>query len=465
MSLVQLVNILLARRWLILVALMVSMFMAVFVAKQLPERYQARARVLLDIIKPDPVTGQIIGGPASRSYVKTQLELIQDYRIAGDVVDRLGWAQNPGVIAAWQADSGGVGDLRRWASQRIIDSTRAEMVETSNILEITYEGVNPAVARSIVNMLREAYIDSSLRFKTDSAGRTADWYREQANTAQKQLASAEAAKSKFEQDNGLIMGAGNTESETVKLQGLQSALLAARSGQPAQQFEAAKQATTSPVVDQLKLQLATLNDQISQAGEKLGVEHPTYKTMIARRALLQSQLSREESTARAASAAQSGSSSRSVSQLQSEYDAQKAKVLGMREMLDQLAQLDREVALRKDQYEKSSARTAQLRLEATQSESGLVVLGDAIVGGRPSFPNWPLIVGLSAAFGLALGIVVALLTELFFRRVRGSDDLAFAGKAPVLAVIADQERSPVRNLFRRLLSRKSSNAPDWQPAQ
>lgn len=465
MSLVQLVNILLARRWLILVALVVSMAMAVIVAKQLPERYQARARVLLDIIKPDPVTGQIIGGPASRSYVKTQLELIQDYRIAGDVVDRLGWAQNPGVIAAWQAESGGVGDLRRWASQRIIDSTRADMVETSNILEITYEGVNPTVARGIVNMLREAYIDSSLRFKTDSAGRTADWYREQANIAQKQLASAEAAKSKFEQDNGLIMGAGNTESETVKLQGLQSALLTARSGQPAQQFEAAKQATTSPVVDQLKLQLATLNDQISQAGEKLGVEHPTYKTMIARRALLQSQLSREESTARAASAAQSGSSSRSVSQLQSEYDAQKAKVLGMREMLDQLAQLDREVTLRKDQYEKSAARTAELRLEATQSESGLVVLGDAIVGGRPSFPNWPLIVGLSAAFGLGLGVVVALLTELFFRRVRGSDDLAFAGKAPVLAVIADQERSPVRNLFRRLLSRKSSSAPDWQPAQ
>ncbi|MEY2884464.1 MAG: hypothetical protein RL490_2188 [Pseudomonadota bacterium] len=465
MSLVQLVNILLARRWLILASLVTCVIVAVGVASQLPERYQARARVLLDIIKPDPVTGQIIGGPASRSYVKTQLELIQDYRIAGDVVDRLGWPQNPGVIAAWQEDTGGVGDLRRWASQRIIDSTRADMVETSNILEITYEGVNPGVARTIANMLREAYIDASLRFKTDSAGRTADWYREQADRAQKQLAIAEATKSKFEQDNGIIMGAGNSEAETVKLQGLQQALLSARSGQPAQQFEASRQATTSPVVDQLKLQLATLNDQISQAGERLGVEHPTYKTMLARRTLLQTQLSREEGVARAAGAAQSGSSSSSVAQLQAEYDAQKAKVLGMRQKLDELAQLDRDIALRKDQYEKAAARTAELRLEATQSESGLVVLGDAIVGGRPSFPNWPLIVGLATVLGLALGVVVALLTELAYRRVRGSDDLAFAGKAPVLAVIADQERSPMRDRLRRLLSRKSTSKLDWQPAQ
>ncbi len=465
MSIVQFVNILVARRWIILLSLITCVVVAVGVAKVLPERYQARARVLLDVVKPDPVTGQMLGGPAIRNYINTQTQLIQDYRVAGNVVDKAGWLQNPGVIAAWQADTGGVGDMRRWAAQRIINSTDAKMVEGSNILEISYEAPNASVAKNIVSLIRDAYINSSLQFKTDSAGRTADWYREQSDRAQKSLAASEAAKSKFEQDNGIIMGPSGVEAESAKLQGLQSALLSARSGQPGQQFEASKQATTSPVVDQMKMQLATLNDQIGQAAERLGVEHPSYKAMISRKAMLSSQLSREEASARSAAAAQSGSSVRSVSQLQSEYDTQKAKVLGMKNQLDQLAQLDREVVQRREQYEKAAQRTADLRLEASVSESGLVVLGDAIGNGAPSFPNWPLIGALSFGFGLALGVVIALLTELFARRVRGTDDLVFAGKVPVLAVIADQQRSPFRDRIRRLLTRKSNPTPDWQPAQ
>ena len=63
--------------------------------------------------------------------------------------------------------------MRRWAAQRIISSTSAGMIDQSNILSINYEGPNPLVAKSIAGMLRDAYIDASLRFKTDGAGRTA----------------------------------------------------------------------------------------------------------------------------------------------------------------------------------------------------------------------------------------------------------------------------------------------------
>ncbi len=464
MSLIQFLRILVARRWIILLSMLTCLSVAVVVAKLLPERYTAKARVILDIVKPDPVTGQIIGGPAIRSYVRTQIELIQDYRVAGDVVDKAGWADNPKVVAAWQADTGGIGDLRRWAAQRIIDATTADVVEGSNILEITYQGPNPQVAKSIVGMLRDAYIESSLRFKTDSAGRSADWYREQSDRAAKALTAAETARSKFEQENGILMGPANVEAESAKLAGLQQALLAAQGGEGAQQFAAAKEATTSPVVDQLKIQLATLNDQMEQAAEKLGLEHPTYKALQSRKALLSSQLAKEQAAARAAGAAQSGSSRQSVAQLQAQYDAQKIKVLGMKDKLDQLAQLQREVDQRRDQYDKSAAKTADLRLQADVSESGLVVLGDAVGDGRPSFPNWPLIVGLATVFGFGLGVALSLVVELFARRVRGSEDLAFAGKVPVLAVIAAAPSNPWRERLKRWLSRRPQT-PEWQPAQ
>ena len=465
MSPIQFLRIIVARRWIILATLVTCMIVALSVARILPERYPARARVLLDLIKPDPVTGQIISGGFARSYIKTQIELIQDYRVAGDVVDKLGWAQNPAVIAAWQADTGGAGDLRRWGAQRLISNTSANVVEGSNILEISYESPNADDAKQIVSLLRDAYIAASLRFRTDSAGRTADWYREQADRAQQKLTVAETAKSKFEQDNGIVMAAGGAEAETTKLAGLQQALVALQGGEGAQQFQATMQATSSGVVDQLKVQLATLNDQLEQAAERLGTEHPTYKSGLARRNLLTAQLAKETAAARAAGAAQSGSSRRSVSELQAQYDAQKAKVLGMKGKLDQLAQLQREVDLRRSEYEKAAARTADLQLQSNVSESGLVVLGDAIGGTVRSFPIWSQIIDLSFSFRTPLRFVIAVLTEFLARRIRGPEDLQFVSRVPVLAVIADVEPSPLRDLVRRLLSRRGARGAAIQPAQ
>ncbi|MBC7506614.1 MAG: hypothetical protein H7267_12960 [Sandarakinorhabdus sp.] len=465
MSIIQFLRILFARRWIILITLVTCVVVAVATAKSLPERYDARARVILDVVKPDPVTGQMLGGPAVRSYIKTQTELIQDYRVAGDVVDRAGWMQNPSVIAAWQAETGGLGDMRRWAAQRIINATDAAMVETSNILEITYQGPNPEVAKTIVNLLRESYIDASLRFRTDSAGRTADWYREQADRAEKGLIAAETARSNFERENGIVMGPANVEAESGKLASLQSAVMSARTGASEQQYQAVKSATTSAVVDQLKLQLATLNDQIEQASERLGVENPTYKAMLSRRSTLNSEIARETGAARAAGAAQSGSSAQSISQLEAEYNTQKTLVLGMKDKLNQLGQLQREVDQNRAQYEKAAERTADLRLQANLSESGLVVLGDAMVNGRPSFPNWPVIFAMAVGFGAALGIVIALVTELMARRVRGAEDLAFASQAPVLAIVAEQDTGSRWDRIRKRVIGNRRAGPAWQPAQ
>lgn len=465
MSIVQVLRILFARRWIILVTLVTSLVVALATAKSLPERYQASARVVLDVLKPDPVTGQMLSSGGVRSYIKTQTELIQDYRVAGDVVDRAGWLQNPAVVASWQAETGGVGDMRRWAAQRIIESTGASMIEGSNILQINYESPNPATSKSIVNMLREAYIDASLRFKTDSAGRTADWYREQSNRALKALNAAEVAKSAFEQENGIVMGPQNVDAENVKLSGLQQALMTARGSVGTQEYEAVKQSLNSPVVDQLKVQLAGLNDQIEQAGERLGSEHPSYKALVGRRDMLNREIARESAAARASGAAQSGSSRRSMAQLEAEYAAQKALVLGMKDKLNQLSQLQREIDLRRTQYEAAAQKTADLRLQANLSESGLVVLGDAIAINRPVFPNWPFIIGAAAGFGLMLGLVIALLTELLARRVRGPEDLAFASKSEVLAVIAEaQPASFIDRIRRRFFSNRKAS-PDWQPAQ
>ncbi|HPU16036.1 MAG TPA: exopolysaccharide biosynthesis protein EpsF, partial [Polymorphobacter sp.] len=299
MSIVQFFRILLARRWMILAIMLSCVTVALAVGSQLPRRYPASARIMLDVIKPDPVTGQMIAGTILRTYTRTQLELIQDYRVVGEVVDKLGFTSNPQIIAQWQAETGGVGDMRRWAAERIISGTEAQMLGSSNILEITYTSPNPTISKNVAAMLREAYIDATLRFRTDAASRSAEWFREQAEKERRALVAAEAKKSEFEKANNIVVTPGGVDPENAKLDALQQALLAARSSVSQAQFSSQMAVNNSGTVDSLTSALAQVNDQITQAADLYGTAHPSYKALITRRATLQSEISRATAKARA----------------------------------------------------------------------------------------------------------------------------------------------------------------------
>ena len=105
MSLMQFVRIFWARRWLIVAATVSTLIGALIVTSLLPPRWEAHARVMLNIMKPDPVTGQIIAAQEGGLYVQTQIELLTDDSIAGQVAEQLGWTTDPNLIASYSKRS------------------------------------------------------------------------------------------------------------------------------------------------------------------------------------------------------------------------------------------------------------------------------------------------------------------------------------------------------------------------
>lgn len=466
MSLLQFLRILLSRKKIILGSFLSCLVVATVVAMLLPKRYPAEARVILDIVRPDPVTGFSYGGRDSRSYVRTQTELIRDMRVAGLVVDRLGLANDPNVIAAYEASgrSEADGGIRAWYGRRIINNTSAGLVAGSNILAIAYQSSNPDQALAIVTALREAYVESSLQFRTDSASRTSDWYRQQAERAREELSEAEEALSRYMIEHSLAVQSG-VDSETAKLETLRAALGRARSSRVDAEASSSVRLVEDPVVDSLRMQLATVEDELALAGTRVGPEHPTFKAIEARRNTLRTQISQAQANTRSGVAAVAGASTRSVAQLEREVAEQEAVVLERKPIIDELMHLSREVEMRRDRYSRAAARTAELRLEADSSETGLVVLGDPTVSKRPSFPNIPLIMALAACGGFGLGVFAALFTEFIARRVRGPEDLAYAAGVPVLATIGTPPPSPLRLRIRRLISRRNRRGGDGTELQ
>src|SRR5436190_24328516 len=117
MNILQFLRIIWASRLLILTSTVVCLAVAFLTVQLVEPRYEARSRVMLDVIKPDPVTGQVMTTAFLRAYTKTQIELVKDQQVARRVVDDLGWANNAVLQKKYRERKDHEDlDFPRWAS-------------------------------------------------------------------------------------------------------------------------------------------------------------------------------------------------------------------------------------------------------------------------------------------------------------------------------------------------------------
>ncbi|MFO1261048.1 MAG: chain length determinant protein [Sphingomonadaceae bacterium] len=430
MSFLQFFRILWARRALILLGVTGCFLAALLVVAIVPSRYVAETRIYLDLLKPDPVTGMTIGRSA-REYVKTQLQLIQDYKVAGRVVDALGWANSPKMAAAYaQRPAGDNRDFRRWLAQPIMDGTGVTWVENSNVLSISYRSSNPESAAKIVDAVREAYIDQTLATKREDAQRNADWFRKQSVLTAKKLNDAVERKSAFERANGIILEADASDPEMAKLAAL---------AQAAPTAQAAAAAFVAPSAGQV----ANVEAQIAAQSRILGPNHPDLQILRSQLSAAQAAVARETAAARSGGGP-SGPSAASM------LSAQKSKVLAQSAKVNEAQRMASDIQVLKAQYDKALAKVADYEQQAQSTESGVRVMASAINPRNPEFPNVPMIIGGAIAFGFAVGTLSALIIELLNRRVRGMEDLANSG-LPVVGVMGHSDDKEQEGLLWKIL--------------
>lgn len=434
MSLIQFLRMLAARRAIILATLLACFLTATVTAFLLPPRYEAKNRVIIDFTRPDPLTGQLLQTNAMGNYIATQLKLIEDVQTAGLVVDALGWASDPGYQARFAALGSPGGDIREWLAQTIVEATEARFAEASNIIEITYRGSDPASAQRIAEAVREAFLKQNRDARQNNAQRGAATYAEQARGALVQLREAEEAKTRFAKESGIILQNGEIDLESSKL-----ASLSAQSAAPSLPSMAAPPSAA-------KMQLETLKQQIAQAEQTLGPNHPSYQALLRQRSVLESEASRAPGVIRGTSRAE----------IESAYQAQKARVLAQADKIDRINQMQADINVRRDNYMKLASRAEELSAQAKTSSSTMEPLGVTNLPAEAAWPNKPLIMLGSIGLGGLLGVLLALLVELLARRVRSDEDLEFAAGVPVLAIVGARRSEGLGTRLVSLIDRKGA---------
>ena len=422
MSISHFFRILWVRRTLILATVLAALAAALVVVAVVPARYEASSRLMLDIENPDPLTGEVMSAKFAGAYFATQKEIITDYRVAGRVVDAFGWTSSPELAAQYQQAGAGDMSFRRWLAQRIMDSTEVTMLQGSNILEITYTSDSPDTAAKVADALRDAYQEEMRAQRQTDARRNAEWFGNQTVKLRGQLASASQKLTSFERENGVVINQDGIDAETARLQ--------AMSTMPETPQAPMMSAPAAAIISPSQGQLAQFDASMESVTATLGPNHPRVIAMRQQRAALAANVSRELAAARAASGGASVARGPSAGQL---FSQQQQRVLAQSGKADEARQLAVDVAVLRDQTQKSAARTAELQQEADSTETGLSYLGSAVAPRSATFPNVPLVILGGLFLGLFLGTAIAILIELLRRRVRGPSDLVF-GDIPLLGI-------------------------------
>ena len=439
MGIAQFFRILWARRALIVIAVLACLVAAVAVIKLVPPRYTANSRLMLEIVKPDPVTGEVLSSQYARAYVTTQIELIKDYRVAGRVVDNFNWTASPRLAEMYRGSATAQDvDFRRWLAQRVIDRTNVQLIPSSNILEISYTDSQPDTAAKVADAIRAAYDQETRLFRQQTALRNAEWFSNQTGKLRAELKTAEEKKTAFERENGVVLQDDNEDSESARLKALAGV-------QPMPSI-AAPAVAAGPISSPSQAQLAQIDAAINTASQTLGANHPQMVALRQQRQAVAQAAAQEMAAARAASRVPSMSSGPSVGAM---FSAQQAKVLAQRGKVNEARQLALDVNVLRQQLQSTAARQVELEQEAQSTETGLSYLGSAVAPQSPSFPKIPLLLAGSIALGLGIGVLASLFVELLNRKVRTYEDLQFEG-VPLLGIVTLGEPERKKSLWARL---------------
>ena len=443
MNFSQFLLILLARKRIILATLIVTVGLTMVVSMMMPKTYKATASVLLNYKGQDPLTGVIMPSQLLPGYMATQIDIISSKNVATRVVDSLKLAQNPAVVAQFQDAAGGRGTVRDWLADLLLKKLDVVPSRESSVVEINFKGADPQFVAAVANAFAEEYQKLSVELKSEPMKKASSYFNEQTKLLRDSLEAAQSRLSKYQQERGIVSVDGRLDVESNRLNDLSAQLVAVQ----AQAIEAnsrrsmasrgaeSPDVASSPLVQNLKVTLASAESKLAEVGGRLGRNHPQYLSAKAEADKIRASLN----ASIAATSSSVGNNAAILQQREAEVRAalaaQKSKVLEMNRSRDELGVLMKDVESAQRAYDAAAQRYSQTKIEGSAEQSEISILNPATAPMGASGPRVMLNTMLSVFLGTVLGLGFALLLEMIDRRVRSENDLIEVLQMPVFGVI------------------------------
>ena len=449
MSLSQILSILRVRWRSAIVVFLLIVGLVTALTLLMSKKYTGIASVVLDVKSPDPIAGVVLPGMTVSGYMATQVDVLQSDRVVLGAVRALRLNQDPDLKAAWQDSTEGRGDFESWIVEGINRRLDVKPGKDSNVIMVSYTAKDPEVAAKTANAVVKAYIDTTLQLRTEPAKQFNSMFDETTKAQREALETAQARLSAFQQSKGIIANDERFDVENARLSELSTQLgvmQAVATESEGRQREAAlkgdqmQEVLSNPMIATLSADLARLQARLQEISQRLGDKHPDVQQLRANIDELRARLNTEKGRITGSITVNNSVNQTRLESLRSALAAQRAKVLQMKSLRDEAAVLQRDVENAQKVYDAGFGKLNQSTLESQATQTNVSVLKTAT---PPAFPSSPRI-GLNAAIGVLLGLVLGIATAVLRERrdwrLRADADVFEVLNQPLLGVLPEGPR-------------------------
>jgi len=449
MTLQQFLRALRARFGVFLLVLAATLLAAAGTSLMLPKTYKAAVSLLMDARNEQSLSSAqrpLILPQERLAFLETQKDIISSKKVARKVVQNLKLAEEPAVREILRDEAQGAAPLE----DRVVDAVLKKLkVETSqsNVIRVSYASPDAAAAARIANAFAGAYIGTLLELHVEPAREAAAWFDDQLKRLRVALEQAQARLTENYQQRGIVSADERLDVESTRLQALSDESVRAqeRSSQWDSREQQARNAVRqgaspdrlpdvldNPFIQRLKGELLLGETKLRQMATQYGRNHPEFQRQVSENQGLREKLDAEMAKVVASVGSSARQSRDREASLAQAMEAQRKRLLGLKQSRNELTVLRRNVESAERAYDVALQRSVASQVDSRVNQTSVTVLSPAVAPNRPASPRMDLNLALAAVVGVMLGIGIVLLLEVTDRRVRSQDDLQNAWDVPLL---------------------------------
>lgn len=430
MTLIEFLRVLRARAWIVALAFLLVVAAVSAVSLQLPEKYTATSEVVIH--SKEPISDTFSPFRDSSAYISTQVDIIRSRKVALRVVDRL--------------------ELAKTAAQReqmatvLMDHMRVDPgIQGSRVVYLSVTWANAKFAAAAANAYAEAYKQTNLDLNVEPARQSAKWFDNELTRLRDHLDKSQQRLTRYQENKSILTTTEGMSTEEARLHQLMTQLVAAQ-GKTSDADARLQQLTMlkrKGRIDDLPEVLA--NAEIQELRGKLLDEqqrlssitpaHPDYAATLDAITELRQELRARLDAVIAEARNQANLARAREAALRRSLEHQEDQVKRVKRDSSGLPALMREAESARSAYDDALKRYATASMYSHNSLPDVTILTEADVPARPSSPDVTFNLILSIPAGILLGVSLALVWELFDRRVRTEDDLVEVSKLPLIGTI------------------------------
>jgi len=408
---------------------------------------------------------------SQEQYFQTQFEIIKSPDLARKVIHRMELAANPEfseekpenesqpfwkdwleMLPALTSDQskGAEVDERIRVEERLVAQFLGRLTVKprlkTQLVDVSFDAKDPKLARDVVNMLGETFIESGLEAQMDATRKAAEWLSERLQSLKDKLTESENRLQDYlskehlvDLEGVLTLSAKEIEKNTETLASVRRERIEAENTynkiKSGDRLEQIPEVLRDAVIHDLKSKEAELSRKESDLVERYGPEHPAMVAVRSERMAIQGSLEKQLASIGSSIKSRYEIARANEQAVLSSIENNKAQVQKIGSKQGRLSELQREVESNKKLYETFINRFKEANEAAELGAANIRFIDKASIPLDPVKPKKKLILASTFVGMLFFGVLLAFLLDYLDSTFKSPDDIERKLDQPFLGVM------------------------------